>query len=376
MLQNYLITLFFVNSLQPRKSLSLQHFSKRTLALLSMLFACLIMSFNPSDAIAQKRDKKKKKAKKEQYSETIKEIKVAFYNIENLFDTVDDPDKFDEDFTPDGKLNWTNERYYKKLNNISYVIKELDPAKSGPDVVGLCEVENESVLKDLVKQHGIKARDYQIVHFDSPDERGIDVALLYDAKIFDISSKKNYRITLPSQDSTTRDVLVVQTVLKNNRRDTITFSVNHWPSRRNPEVARTHTAKSIRTIIDSLYQNSPEGRILLMGDFNDEPANASFSILKNGSPELIDAMTDLAAKGEGTYNYRNQWNMLDHFVYSNGLTEGKIEVDPLSIQIFKPEWLQESNPKYKGHPYRTYVGTKYLGGYSDHFPISIQMKVN
>ena len=305
----------------------------------------------------------------------VNDLKFAFYNIENLFDLKDDPHKNDDDFTPGGKLQWNEERYNKKLSNLAYVIERLGGDNTSPDILGLCEVENVEVLKDLVKQQAIKSRNYQIIHFDSPDERGIDVALLYDPKVFQPHYQNNIRITLPGSDSTTRDVLLVKGTINNI--DTFTVVVNHWPSRRNPEETRLITARKVRQVIDSTFNNSPQARILLMGDFNDEPTDESLKILMQGNEpnkNLFNAMSELKNQGLGTHEYRKNWHMLDQFVYSSSLQNGNWKYVTGSAQVFKPDFLQEGDGPYKGSPYRTYVGNKYLGGYSDHFPIMIRFK--
>lgn len=308
---------------------------------------------------------------------SVTELKIAFYNIENLFDLEDDPKKIDEDFTPTGKMKWDQARYLKKLSSLAYVANQLGGDNTSPDLLGLCEVENATVLKDLVRQQAIKNRDYQFIHYDSPDERGIDVALLYDARIFQPIYQHIIRIRLPGNDSTTRDVLLVKGRI--GGKDTLTLFVNHWPSRRNPEETRLVTARKVRAVVDSLLTKNPNERIILMGDFNDEPDNESLQILtqKKANPTgktLITAMSELKKQGLGTHEYKKQWNMLDQFVYAPALQTGKWRIADGYPKIFKPDFLQEQDPKYKGSPYRTYVGEKYLGGYSDHFPIQLRLK--
>jgi endonuclease/exonuclease/phosphatase family metal-dependent hydrolase len=198
---------------------------------------------------------------------------------------------------------------------------------------------------------------------------------LYDARVFQPFHRQSIRIKLPGKDSTTRDVLFVKGTI--GGKDTLSLFVNHWPSRRNPEEMRLITARKVRTVIDSLLNKNINERIVLMGDLNDEPDNQSLQILtqpQNEKHALINAMTELKKQGLGTHEYRKQWNMLDQFVYSSAFQTGKWRVADGYPQIFKPDFLQEQDPKYKGSPYRTYVGEKYLGGYSDHFPIQIRFK--
>jgi len=301
---------------------------------------------------------------------------IASYNLENLFDTKDDPKIDDAEFLPGSKKEWNEEKYQKKLKNMSEAISKIG-GKNGPDVLGLIEVENRTVLEDLIKQPVFSKRKYAIEHFDSPDVRGIDVALLYDSKVI----KHEYSTILPITDPfnaewKTRDILY--TILSSGK-DTFHIMVNHWPSRRSGDesVARRALASEVaRKKVDEILAKNPLAKIILMGDFNDTPQDES--IIKGMKAvgkatdlkdiELFDPMTEASAKSEGTHYYDKEWNMLDHFMLSKGMIAGK-GYQFLSAQIFKADFLLETNPKYKGQPLRTYVGNKYLGGYSDHLPI-------
>lgn len=308
---------------------------------------------------------------------------VAFYNVENLFDTEDDPKTFDEDFTPNGKQKWTTERYEQKVKKIAKVISLIGD-KDGAEIIGLCEIENEKVLKDLINDPLLKKQGYKYVHYDSPDERGIDVALLYKESVFEVTFSKNYEAKLPDRDKT-RDVLLVSGKLEGEE---INIIVNHWSSKGEGEEEsapkRMISALVARKIVDDLEAKNPNAKILLMGDFNDEPFNESItkglqaidaSQLKG--KQLFNTMAALEKQGKGTYNYRGDWNMLDQIIINKGLFKAKKQTKGwqyLDGTIFDEEFLKETSGKFKGNPFRTFVGTKYLGGTSDHFPIYVHLE--
>lgn len=316
------------------------------------------------------------------------ELTVGFYNVENLFDLEDDPNTRDDDFMPDGRQQWTRKRYEDKLGKLGKVIGELG---GGPDLLGLCEVENAFVVKELLKNDAIKGRKYQFVHEESPDERGIDVAFVYDPKKFKVLEHQAIRIKLPIEgDSTTRDALMVKGEAEGK---TLYCFVNHWPSRRNPDETRKFVARRLRSVVDSLLALDPEANLVFIGDFNDTPGDPSLNVLETGQAEiaaensrlpassgrLYNLMTAMERDGIGTHQYRMEWNILDQAILSPALISGANGIKYIqgSATIFKPEWLQEQkNEKYRGSPYRTYVGSKYLGGYSDHFPIFFHLSLN
>tara|TARA_Y100000589_G_scaffold329074_1_gene374715 strand:+ start:8933 stop:10006 length:1074 start_codon:yes stop_codon:yes gene_type:complete len=311
---------------------------------------------------------------------------VAFYNLENLFDTIIDPDTnliLREDFTPDAPKHWNSKRYWEKMERMADVISqigtEVNPA--GPQILGVAEIENINVLKDLSKQPKLKKMHYGIVHYDSPDHRGIDVGLFYDSLRFKVLYSRPYRLKIPEDSSfTTRDLLYVKGVLDNA--DTLHFIVAHWPSRRGgqkrSEPKRIAAAQLSRSVIDSIMKTNPEAKVILMGDLNDDPNNKSMTkYLKarehkedaiNGA--LFNPMIGFYKKGIGTLAYRDNWNLFDQFV----LTPGLLKEDYSSYRYFKAnvfnkEFLKQQEGAFKGYPKRTYVGTNYLGGYSDHFPV-------
>jgi predicted extracellular nuclease len=304
-----------------------------------------------------------------------KKFCVAFYNVENLYDIENDDKINDEDFLPDGKQKWTKERYEKKLKDLAKVIQEIGD-KDGPEILGVCEIENKKVLEDLTSQADLKKHDYGIAHFDSPDKRGIDVALLYKKAFFELIKTEKFEVILPG-DKPTRDVLLVSGKTKGKE---INFIVNHFPSRREGEEEsepnRLAAGKVTRQIIDKLLAENPNANIIVMGDYNDEPTNNSIveEIRANNQPnfekgELLNLFYDIGQSKRGSYSYKGAWNMLDQMMISKALKTKLSGIKHIKSDIYAPEWLKETNPKYKGNPFRTYAGPNYLGGFSDHFAI-------
>ncbi|MCM4166724.1 hypothetical protein KCTC52924_01574 [Arenibacter antarcticus] len=311
---------------------------------------------------------------------------IAFYNVENLFDTQNDSLTFDDDRTPTGKDQWTEERYWDKLNNITKVLSEIgrEVTNNAPDIIGLCEIENRAVLVDVINHPNLQGLEYDIVHFDSPDERGIDVALLYRKAVFLPTSFSSHRLLLTKQDDFrdyTRDQLVVGGLLDGEE---LYFIVNHWPSRSGGEARsrpnRIAAAKLNKRIIDSITRQVPGAKIISMGDLNDDPIDHSLKkILKTKSKEeimeptdLYNPMENLHKKGIGSLAYRDRWNLFDQLYFTANLY-----LDPSSgykfwkAGIFNPPYLIDKKGKYKGYPLRTYANGNYIGGYSDHFPVYI-----
>jgi hypothetical protein len=314
-----------------------------------------------------------------------KKITVAFYNIENLFDTEDDPTIDDEEFLPTGKNKWDADRYQHKLDNMAKVIDKLGD-EDGPEILGVCEVENKKVMQDLIATETLKGKNYDIVHVNSPDARGIDVGFFYKKDVFTYVSHAALRVSFDDEpDFKTRDILMVKGLLKE---DTVFFFVNHWPSRRGGErsiAKRKGAAQKARSIIDSVLAKNPNAKMLLMGDFNDEPADVSVSETLNASTDadnlkdkqLFNAMGELKKAGKGSHQHSKEWNMLDQIIVTQGFLKGKgkgMKIIKESASIYDAEFLKERNEKYKGAPYRTFAGAKYLGGYSDHFPVYIHLK--
>lgn len=311
---------------------------------------------------------------------------IAFYNLENLFDTKNDSLTFDDDRTPDGKDHWTVDRYNKKIENLSKVISEIGSVTTmaSPDIIGVCEVENKEVLLDLVNHPNLKEKNYGIIHFDSPDERGIDVGLIYSRKVFAPISFDSRRLLLFNDENErdyTRDQLVVEGILDNEK---IYFIVNHWPSRSGGELRsrpyRMKAAELNKRIIDSLRKLDINAKIISMGDFNDDPISPSFKktlkvkgkVSKLDSLSLFGPMEKLFKKGIGSLAYRDKWNLFDQlFFTSNLVNKDKSFYQFWKAGIFNAPYLVDTKGMYKGYPLRTYAGGNYIGGYSDHFPAYI-----
>lgn len=315
---------------------------------------------------------------------------VAFYNLENLFNTTDDPFIYDEDRTPTGKDVWTEEKYRDKLKKLSSVLSQIgrDEAQLPPAAIGVCELENLGVLEDLVNQPLLLPFNYGIIHYDSPDRRGIDVGLLYQKEIFLPQNSQSHRLLIydrddPSKRVYTRDQLVVTGLFDG---EPMHFIVNHWPSRSGGEARssykREKAAELNKKIIDSLKRLDINAKILTMGDFNDDPTNKSIKkvLATRGSKEdispgeLFNPMEKMLKKGMGTLAYRDGWNLFDQII----ITSTFLEKDYSSYRffragIFNPDYLLTPSGQFKGYPFRSYDYGGYTGGYSDHFPVYIHL---
>lgn len=317
-----------------------------------------------------------------------KTVSIGFYNLENLFDTIYDAELLlNEEFTPESPKQWTSDRYQNKLTNMAYVISNMaiDVTPEGLAILGICEVENKKVLVDLVLEESIKDRNYQIVHFDSPDKRGIDVGLLYNPKYFEVTNTKSYTLSMPDDSSFfTRDQLVVSGLLDGEK---IHVIVNHWPSRSGGEEEsrpkRMAAGDLSRQIVDSLLILDMNAKILVMGDMNDDPvdisiiehlkAKGSQDQLKEG--DLFNPMYQLYQDSLGTLAYRKKWNLFDMVLVSQGLLgENNSAYKFYKAEVFDQPYLRQSEGDYAGYPNRTYAGKYYLGGYSDHFPVYVYLR--
>ena len=312
---------------------------------------------------------------------------IAFYNVENLFDTLDDPLTSDDDRTPMGKDKWTNDIYQKKLKNIAKVIADIgsDLTGSSPSIIGLCEIENRGVLEDLINTNSLKKENYDIIHYDSPDERGVDVAMLFKKNRFKPSSSKTYPLFLKRKDQSidyTRDHLLVSGYLDNEQ---IHFIINHWPSRSGGQMKsepnRILAGKLNKKIIDSILRSNPKANIINMGDFNDNPKDKSIKPILNSvykksqmnNNQLYNPMEELFQKGYGSYKYRGKWDMIDQFFLSKNLVENKKGLFFLKAAVFNKKYLINPQGKYEGYPFKSFAGGKFLNGYSDHFPIFLYL---
>jgi predicted extracellular nuclease len=315
------------------------------------------------------------------------DLRMVTYNVENLFDTKDDTLKDDNEFLPNGMKNWNYEKYTLKIRQLYKVIANIG-GNNMPDILCLTEIENKKVLKDLIERTPLNDFDYGVIHEESPDPRGIDVGLLYRKTTF-IPLKHNIvRIKFPFDTSSkTRDILMVDGLINNF--DTVHIFVCHFPSRRGGEVAseprRNFVASQLRIRVDSLFAINPDANIIITGDFNDEPTNTSIFDTLNAKGnlnadnpfELYNFMYDMKVnKGLGTYKFQGYWNMLDHYIVSRSLITGKNKLltPPTAAAIYMQPWLEQVDDEAPGtKPFRTYGGPNYYGGYSDHFPIYLDI---
>jgi len=289
---------------------------------------------------------------------------IGFYNLENFFDTIDGPND-DAEFLPDGKNAWNGAKYESKITKINQVIDTL----GNPILMGFCELENKLVLEDLFNASPSR-KDYGIVHKESPDLRGIDVAIAYDKKVLSYISAGIIRFKLYNvENPNTRDILWGKFV---HGKDTLVAIVNHWPSRSGGQFAsesrRTQAAREAKKFIDSLMRASPKTRIVFMGDLNDYPDNLAPKMISN---VLIPQITKASGKFGGTYNYRGEWDVLDHIMVSENFCKGrKFKMEKKSGKIHSPDFIIT---EYKGDlvPKRNYGSSKHLDGYSDHLPVTI-----
>ncbi|MCZ8355894.1 MAG: endonuclease/exonuclease/phosphatase family protein [Cyclobacteriaceae bacterium] len=299
---------------------------------------------------------------------------VGFYNVENLFDTEDDPLINDAEFLPAGANQWTPDRYFIKLQNMSSVLKGINA-----DIIGLAEVENRKVLEDLVQHPNLIAKRYQIIHFDMDDGRGIDVALLYKPSVF-----KPFKIVkLPIADPRepkfkTRDILWVKGLFQG---DTLHFIVNHWPSRSGggKEDKRLLAAQVLRRAIDSVMVINPISKMVMVGDFNDDPNNKSIKKILCAENEkreeiLVNASEPTFKKGYGTLYYNGIWNLFDQIIISKNLEQGVQHYVPSSFTVYVTPEMLEKEGRYAGAPRRTFRSGQFdENGFSDHLPVYIKI---
>ena len=306
---------------------------------------------------------------------------VGFYNVENLFDTVDNPKTFDDDFTADGKRNWNTKRYRNKIKKLGSVISQLGKKQSYymPAIVGLVEVENAKVVHDLANSKDLRRHHYGFVHYDSPDDRGIDVALLYNKQLFELLGSEHFPLYLEDEEGKrdyTRDILVVYGNLNG---ELVHILVNHWPSRREgaeeSEYKRIEAAKLVRTIVEVIETRNYDAKIIIMGDFNDDPTSKSVKDYLV-TEDFYNPMGNLLDRDTvGSLTYQKKWNLFDQIILSRNFLEkkeGKLFFK--HAEVFNKDWLKVSKGKLKGSPFRTFIGPWYQGGFSDHFPVYVFLK--
>ncbi|MBL7692524.1 MAG: hypothetical protein JNM41_13110 [Flavipsychrobacter sp.] len=307
------------------------------------------------------------------YSQSARTVAVGFYNCENLFDTIDDPAKDDEEFTPDGKYKYTDRIYQQKLKNISSVLAAMRLA-----VAGLAEVENSTVLKDLTAQQSIAAKGYRYVIHNGPDPRGINVALIYDPASFRVLKSEPIKVDISSTSgkAVTRDVLHVHGILV---KDTVDIFVNHWPSRRGgtdeSNNKRSIAAQVNRDAAMKVMKKNKNAHIIIMGDLNDNPADPSITNIlgavadkKSSGSYLYNPFASIHASGSGTEVYRKQWNLFDQIIISSSLLTDKT-LTYNKAEIFKPSFIIDTYKGHEGEPHRSFKGPRWINGYSDHFPV-------
>ena len=318
----------------------------------------------------------------------FKAVSIGFYNLENLFDFERDTSINDRDFLPWGKRAWTEEKYNEKLTNMAYVISQMgiDVTPAGLSILGVSEIENKRVLEDLVAQPAISERNYAIVHRDSPDKRGIDVAMLYNPLHFTVLNveMKNINFIFDDGDTLrTREIMHVSGLLDG---DTTHVLVNHWPSRSGGEKRsaprRDKAATKVKEIVDGIKAKNPNAKVLVMGDFNDDPTSTSTKGILRAkgkvksvkSKDMFNPMYDPYRRGLGSNAYRDNWSLFDQIIVSPGLLDKEQDgYFYYKAQIFNKKYLIQRSGQYKGYPYRTFSGDKYQGGYSDHFPVLVYL---
>lgn len=313
---------------------------------------------------------------------------IGFYNCENFYDTINQPNVQDEEFLPESPKHYNATLYLDKVHHLAEVLSQIgtDTIADGLSMFGCAEIENELVLKDLINDPQLVYRNYKIVHYDSPDLRGIDVALIYNPKYFKVLHSEPLFVHLPDEaDSTgamkqhyTRDVLYVYGEYDG---EPMHVFVNHWPSRRGGEETsapfRALAAEVCKAKVDSIIKKNPDAKIIVMGDLNDDPTSASVTQIlkvvddpaKVKRGELYDPWTAILNSGTGTLMYNNKWNLFDQLIVSSSFISKKPNGYFFkSARIFKKDFMIEQTGKYAGSPKRTFGGNKYLSGYSDHLP--------
>lgn len=306
--------------------------------------------------------------------------KIVFWNLENYFDPFDDPATSDDEFTPTGKKRWSWKKYVKKRNDIAKVIISLG-GDNYPALIGLAEVENRFVIDQLVRSSPLAMLDYSIIHRDSPDERGIDVALLYKRSLFRPLKTAFYMVTNNDSSLKTRLILYTKGVLE--ELDTIHVFVNHWPSKLGGESVsrpkRESAARTLRRVCDSIFTVNFRANIIIMGDFNDTPDSRLFTSSFINSPQsqpLVNLAFALKERDLGTIKYKTEWELIDMFLVSLNLIDKSepIFCSDTAMSIYKPRFLLEEDRIYLGKkPFRCLTGPRYNGGVSDHLPIVLSI---
>ena len=308
---------------------------------------------------------------------------VAFYNLENLFDTIHDAGKNDFEYLPNGKNKWNSMKYEAKLKYMSEILSQLstDKLPLGPTIIGMSEVENRRVLEDLLKQPALSDRGYEIVHYEGPDRRGVDCAFFYNPKFFHLTASKLAPYIYENNDTTykTRGFLIASGTLAGEK---VHFIVNHWPSRAAASPARERAGEQVRALKDSLLNEDSNAKVIIMGDMNDDPMDKSMAVALGAKRkaqdtkehDLYNPWWDTLKKGNGTLMYDGKWNLFDQIVFTgNLLGNDRSTLKYYRNEIFRRDYMFQKEGKYKGYPKRTHAGGVWLNGYSDHLPTIIYL---
>ena len=319
-----------------------------------------------------------------------KPYKVVFYNLENLFDTINDPNKNDEEYLPEGARKWTTYRYNQKLENMSRVLFDIAAEdRNFPTVIGVSEIENRLVLEDLLATQKLAKTNYRIVHYDSPDRRGVDCAFFYRPDQFKLEGSEAHKISFPGQPNfLTRDLVAMWGKIDG---EPFYFIVSHWPSRlggkERSQHSRDFVAAKCKHICDSVRTVNPDTKVVIMGDFNDDATDASVvevlgakgNMKKLEKNDMFNPFFSMLKAGYGTLAYRDSWNLFDNIVVSENLATGS--TGALKVQkkegakfygnIFTRPYMIQQEGQYKNYPLRSFVGSNFQNGYSDHFPVYI-----
>ncbi len=300
---------------------------------------------------------------------------VMFYNVENLFDCRDDSNKLDEEFLPTSEKAWSENRMYRKINGLSKTIIACN-GWHAPDIIGLCEIENRFVLTQLIYNTGIASLNYQFVHYESDDKRGIDVALLYRKNRFTPLHSQPVKLSNPSENFYTRDALYVKGIIQ---KDTFHILINHWPSKRGGSVEssfkRAIVSEKIAAVIDSIQTTEPSAQLIVMGDFNTELNTDELQTLQTSAniSSLLTNKTIANNKIGGSYKYQGQWSLIDHILVSEHWQNNNDYT--FEHKVIELPFLLEPDTGNSGvKPKRTYIGPRYNGGISDHLPVILSVK--
>ena len=357
----------------------------------ALLLALALVALLPMLAVAQEQPQDEQEQLERRYTM----YGVMFYNLENLFDTINNNGVYDKEFSPEGARQWNGTKYWQKQHNMAYAIAQMEvkgsPAE-GPVLIGVSEIENITVLQDLVRQPEIKERRYQIVHQDGPDRRGVDVGLLYNPRFFKVLNVTTQRVNkyLPDYpEFRTRDQLCVTGMLAGEK---VSVIVNHWPSRLGGEEASSYlreaTGRMARETMDSLLRDDPNQGIIFMGDLNDDPQNKSCSEALGAKKEIKDCLAEpgscfnpwwnILNRGIGTLGYKGNWNLFDQIIFSDYFLKNYDSKDKPTLtfsraEVLNRKFLRGSEGDRQGYPLRTFSAGIFLNGYSDHFPTMIYL---